>query len=204
MHYTYQARAAHDNFYKTRPVGSPFLQGPMARPTLNTYMGPWANPDDPVGERRVRPEESKELSIVTRINSVDNESEGEWIRVRVGVDSCAALSVTPPNIFPQPIEATPQVGEEYMAANKGTIRNVGQQTVNAYTNEYLLVQQKIQVTQVHRPLAAVSEMEDNDKTLVISKYGRFIMDNDTGVWTDIQREDGTYYMDQWVFQGPAE
>ena len=91
-----------------------------------------------------------------------------------------------------------------MAANKGTIRNVGQQTVQAYTNEYLPVQQKFQVTQVHRPLAAVSEMEDNDKTLVISKYGRFIMDNNIGVWTDIQREDGTYYMDQWVFQGPAE
>ena len=44
----------------------------------------------------------------------------------------------------------------------------------------------------HRPLAAASEMKDNDKTLVISKYGRFIMDNNTGVWTDIQREDGTY------------
>ena len=97
------------------------------------------------------------------------------------VDSCAALSVTPPNAFPQPIEATPQVGEEYMAANKATIRNVGQQIVRAYRNEYLPVQQKFQVTQVHRPLAAVSEMEDNDKTVVFSKYGRFIIDHDTGV-----------------------
>ena len=125
------------------------------------------------------------------------------MRVRVGVDSCAALSVTPPNVFPQPIEATPHVGEEYMAANKGTIKNVGQQTVQAYTNEYLPIQQKFQVTQVHRPLAAVSEMEDNDKTVVISKYGRFIIDNNTGVWTNIERENGTYYMDQWVFQGQA-
>ena len=91
MRYTSQAKAAHENFYKTRTVGSPFLQGPMARPTSNDYMGPWANHDDPVGERRVRPEESRELNIVTRINSVDNEGEGEWIRVRVGVDSCAAL-----------------------------------------------------------------------------------------------------------------
>ena len=196
MYYTSQAKAAREDFYRTRPAGSPFLRGPMARPTSNDYMGPWANPDDPVGERRIRPEDARQLSIVTRINSVDNESEGEWIRVRVGVDSCAALSVTPPNVFPQPVEATPQVGEEYMAADKGTIRNVGQQTVNAYTNEYLPVQQRFQVTQVHRPLAAVSEMEDNDKTLVISKYRRFIMDNNTGVWTNIQREDGTYYMDQ--------
>ena len=90
-----------------------------------------------------------------------------------------------------------------MAANKGTIHNIGQQTVNAYTNEYLPVHQKFQVTQVHRPLAAVSEMEDNDKIVVFSKYGRFIIDNNTGVWTSIDREDGTYYMDQWVFRGPA-
>ena len=91
-----------------------------------------------------------------------------------------------------------------MAANKGTIHNVGQQTVSAYTNEFLLVSTKFQVTHVHRPLAAVSEIEDADKTLVISnKYGRFIMDNDSWVKTPIGREAGTYHLDQWVFQGQA-
>ena len=105
------AKSTHDNFYRTRPAGSPFLQGPMARPTSNYYMGPWANPDDPVGEARIRAEDKQQVIMVTRISSVDNEKEGEWIKVRVGVDSCAALSVTPPNVFPQPIEATPQVGE---------------------------------------------------------------------------------------------
>ena len=126
------------------------------------------------------------------------------MKVRVGVDTCASRSVTPPDASPQPIEITPQVGEEYMAANKGTIHNVGQQTVKAYTNEFIPVSTKYQVTQVHRPLAAVSEIEDADKTLVISKkYGRFIMDNSIGVCAQLGREDGTYYMDQWVFQGKA-
>ena len=134
MHYSKLFRETHENFYKERPVGSPFVVGPMARPTTNDYQGEWANPDDPVGEARYRPSKEQQVNIVTRISSVDTEPEGEWIKVRVGVDSCAALSVTPPNVFPQPIESTPQVGEEYMAANKGTIRNVGQQTVQAYTN----------------------------------------------------------------------
>ena len=115
-------------------------------------MGPWANDDALVGESRLRPKGGAQVNIVTRIGSVDNDAVGEWIKVRVGVDSCAALSVTPPNVFPQLVEATPQVGEEYMAANKGTIRNVGQQTVQAYTNEYLPVKQRFQVTQVHRPV----------------------------------------------------
>ena len=56
-----------------------------------------------------------------------------------------------------------------MAANKGTITNVGQQTLKAYTNEYIPIATRYQVTQVHRPLAAVSEIEDADKTLVIRK-----------------------------------
>ena len=91
-----------------------------------------------------------------------------------------------------------------MAANKGTITNVGQQTVKAYTNEYIPIATRYQVTQVHRLLAAVSEIEDADKTLVISKkYRRFILDDSTGIRTKLGREDGTYYMDQWVFQGQA-
>ena len=57
---------------------------------------------------------------------------------------------------------------------------------------------------MHRPLAAVSEIEDADKTLVISKkYGRFILDDNSGVRNRLGREDGTYYMNQFVFQGQA-
>ena len=107
-------------------------------------------------------------------------------------------------MFPQEVETTPQIGEEYMTANTGTIHNVGQQTVSAHTNEFLLVSTKYQVTQVHRPLAAVSEIEDANKTLVVSnKYGRFIMDIDTWVTTAVGREGGTYHHDQWAFQGQA-
>ena len=55
---------------------------------------------------------------------------------------------------------------------------------------------------MHRPLAAVSEIEDADKTLAISKkYGKFILDDNTGVRTRLGREDGTYYMDQCLFLG---
>ena len=109
-----------------------------------------------------------------------------------------------PVFFQQSIEVTPQVGEEHMAANKGIIHNAGQQTVSAYTNEFLFVSTKFQVTQVHRPLAIVSENLDANKTLVISnKYGRFIMWNDTWITTEVDCEGGTYHMDQLVVQGQA-
>ena len=133
-----------------RPIGAPSVWPPLSKPIANPYQGEFTNYlDDPIGVPRVVPNivlhndplfdplfhiawaPKKKLPVegITRINAVDAGSEGERVRVRVGVDSCVALSATPPNTFPQPIESTPQVGEEYMAANKGTITNVGQQTV---------------------------------------------------------------------------
>ena len=89
-----------------------------------------------------------------------------------------------------------------MAASGHVINNTGQQTVKSYTSDYVPMQSKFQRTQVHRPLSTVSEMEDVDKTIVISKkYGRFILDDLSGVSTEIGREGGTYYMDHWFFTG---
>ena len=98
------------------------------------------------------------------------------------------------------------MGDEYMAANKGKLQNIGQQTVNSYTNEYIPTSTQFQITEppVHRPLIAISELEDANKTLCISKvYGRWIYDHNTGLTTEIGRDNGTYYQDQWVFPGPA-
>ncbi len=94
------------------------------------------------------------------------------------------------------------MGEQYVAASGHIIDNIGQQTIQSYTDDYLPMQSKFQRTQVHRPLSAVSEMEDAGKTVVISKkYGRFIIDDVSGVRTEIGREGGTYYMDHWFFRG---
>ena len=73
------------------------------------------------------------------INSVN--TEGQWKRVKVGVDSCAAISCTPEGTFPGPIEVTPQVGEEYTTANDGIIYNQGQQRVEGYTDDYAFLLQ---------------------------------------------------------------
>ena len=81
------------------------------------------------------------------INSVN--TEGQWKKVKIGVDSCAAISCTPEGTFPGPIEVTPQVGEEYTTANAGIIYNQGQQRVEGYTDDYMPFCSKFQVTDVN-------------------------------------------------------
>ena len=85
--------------------------------------------------------------------------------MEVGVGSCAVVSVTSEDTFPEDqflVQLTSQMGDGYGAANGSVIHNTGQQTINAFTNEYISIQSKFQRTQVHRCLAAVSELEDNN------------------------------------------
>ena len=143
--------------------------------------------------------------MLIRVNAVDTNSEDGWECIKVGVDSCAAISVTPEDTFPEeqfPIQVTPSMGEEYFAASGHTMTNTGQQTVQAYIDDYIPVQGKYQRTQVHTPLYVVSELEDNAKTVVISKkYGNFIFCDISGIRTLISRKDCTYHINKWIYKG---
>ena len=91
------------------------------------YQGSLTNEDDPLGVPRVRASIECDplpdpwigsrppgcVDAVMRINAAENEGSGvgEWLKVKVSIDNFAALSVTPPGVFPQSIEVTPQVGE---------------------------------------------------------------------------------------------
>ena len=143
--------------------------------------------------------------MLIRVNAVDTNCEDGWECIKVGVDSCAAISVTPEDTFPEeqfPIQMTQSVGEEYLAASGHTMTNTGQQTVQVYIDDYMPTQGQSQRTQVHRPLYAVSELADNDKIVVFSKtYGDFILCDVIGVKSSISREDGTYHINQWIYKG---
>ena len=87
------------------------------------------------------------------INAVNNE--GHWKQIKIGVDSCAAVSCTPEGTFPGPVEVAPQVGEEYTTANAIIIYSQDQQRVEGFTDDYVPFCIKFQVTDVNRPLMAV-------------------------------------------------
>ena len=89
--------------------------------------------------------------------------------VKVGIDSCAAESVSPPGCFPGEVQVTQRVGEEYTCASDHVIYNQGQQTPSGVTNDWLPVSYTSQVTDVNKPLMSVKRMKDNDNTVVFSK-----------------------------------
>ena len=139
------------------------------------------------------------IEKVKQIGAV-NLTNGEWRKVKIGIDSCAALSVTPKDTFPGPIEITEHVGEEYTVANAEVIYNEGQQKVQGVTNDYMPFGAKFQVTDVRRPLMAVSDIRDNNNTIIYSKqYGDWIVNDQTGAATQLYFENGTSNLDAWFF-----
>ena len=139
------------------------------------------------------------LERVKQIDAV-NSTNGQWRKVKIGIDSCAALSVTPKDTFPGDIEITEHVGEEYTVANAEVIYNEGQQRVQGVTYDYMPFGAKFQVTDVRRPLMAVSDIRDNNNTIIYSKqYGDWIVNDQTGAATQLYFENGTSNLDAWFF-----
>ena len=124
------------------------------------------------------------------INAVGNE--GQWKQIRIGIDSCAAVSCSPEGTFLWPVEVTPQVREEYNTANAGVIYNQGQQRVEGFIDDYVPFCSKFQVADVNRPLMAVYDIRENDNTVIYSKkYGDWIVNDNTGIATQVYFDQGT-------------
>ena len=108
-----------------------------------------------------------------------------------------------------PIELTNRVGEEYTCANDTLIYNQGQQTVSAYTDDYVPIASRFQVTDVNKPLVSVYSARDNDNTLIYSKkYGDWIINDLSGTAARQSLENNTFNLPFWVpdaptFQRPA-
>ena len=110
------------------------------------------------------------------------------------------MSVTPKDVFPGEVEITPHVGEEYTVANAEVIYNEGQQRVQRFTDDFMPFGAKFQVTDVRRPLMAVSDIRDNNNTIIYSKqYGDWIVNDQTGAATQLYFENGTSNLDAWFF-----
>ena len=84
------------------------------------------------------------------------------------MDTCAAVSVTPPNVFQAPIKVTSKTGEAYRNASGGMIINEGTQAVDAMTNNWYNANANFQVCDVHRPLWAGQDAKAIGNSILIS------------------------------------
>ena len=148
-----------------------------------------------------------DTSEINAIGKIWKKEDGAWIRMRSVMDSGCGQSVIPPTACPTyEISSSPgsRRGQQYMAASKHTIPNLGEQLLNIVTDELKEGKLKYQVADVSRPLNAVSEICDSEvgNRVLFGKNGGVIYNLTSGRETWFGREGGIYIFDFWVKPGP--
>ena len=108
--------------------------------------------------------------------------------------------------FPEEMlaEPTEQMADvQYICADGGKIPNLGAKTVRGLTTQGEKMSVKFQVTQVNRPLIAVSKLTEVGHDVNLHKKGGTIRNYASGKVTSVRKADGVYVLDIWISGAPA-
>jgi len=143
--------------------------------------------------------------------AISHVEDGGWQRIRGVMDSGASESVAHPSMCPQyrvKPSAGSTAGQKYVSASGDVIANLGEQVLDAETDDGMPTKIRYQSADVSRPLNSVSEICDaggsDGQYVVFSKYGGVIMNLETGRKTPFSRVDGIYELGLWVKPPPSE
>lgn len=141
------------------------------------------------------------------LNQMEEAGQGKvWKQVVSIVDSGAINNVAPPSISSAPtVESKGSInGMTYHTADGTRIPNLGQKTLNTYTENGMPVSQTYQIAEISRPLTSVGDLADAGNIVVFGRKGGAIVNPDTGRRLDFKREHGAYLMRTWLQEPAAE
>ena len=126
---------------------------------------------------------------------------GQWEKVTMVADSGAVDHVVPATTAQWiNIEETPasKAGMCYRGPDNTKIPNYGQKTVKGFTGDWQPIEMKWQIAGVKKGLGSIPKMVDSDNTVVFSKRGSFIKNDETGRVTEMKKVNGTYEFAIWL------
>ena len=126
------------------------------------------------------------------------EVKGDWIRIEATVDSGAAESVCPRNMFPKIIAKQDRAGKQYVAANGSKIADEGEKLVPAHTSAGKSITVKFRAASVVKPLMSVRRINQAGNVVVLDDKDPYIKCRKTGDITKLRCQNGVFVMDLWV------
>ena len=130
------------------------------------------------------------------VNSGDWKSVSGDLEIEIGMDSCAAESVIPPDYVDAPITESEgsRRGVFYRGAGGDKIFNEGEQRVEFFTERNDLMALTFQVAKVPRPLASLMKLIKHGNRVVLDEEGSYLMHKATGTVTPIREKRGVFIM----------
>ena len=124
-----------------------------------------------------------------------------WVKVDSVMDSGASAPVAPPSMAPnaptRPSEGSRR-GMKYTSASKHKLPNLGEQHLQACTEDGTPTEVLFQLADVSRPLVSVSAICEMGNRVIFGRCGGVVQNLGTGVETPFHRKNGIYILSMWV------
>ena len=105
-------------------------------------------------------------------SETDTWKDKKWVKVDSVVDSGASAPVAPPTMVPnvpvQPSEGSRR-GQKFTSASKHKLKNLGQQSIHACTEEGAFTEVLFQVADVSKPSVSVSAICEHGNRVIFGK-----------------------------------
>ena len=133
--------------------------------------------------------------------------KGSWIKVDSVVDSGASAPVAPPSMAPgapiRPSEGSKR-GQKYTSASKHKLANLGEQLLQACTEEGEPTEVLFQIADVSRPLVSVSAICEMGNRVIFGRSGGVVQSLTTGIETPFYKRNGIYILSMWLKDGESD
>ena len=125
----------------------------------------------------------------------------EWKRISIVVDSGACENVIDPEMAPgYPARDTPasKAGHAFTAANGDPIPNLGSVRLPIVIGEGSSKILNFCAAEVTKPLPSVNKICSTGHICVFDDEGSYIYNKNSGEYTKIREDSGSYVLDAWV------
>ena len=146
-------------------------------------------------------EESNELLGFSWRSEPETWEHKKWVRVESVMDSGAAAPVAPPSMLPN-VKVVPSPGsirgQNFTSASKHRLKNLGQQKINAFTDEGDPTSVLFQIADVSKPLVSVASICERGNRVIFGKAGGVVQNLTTGKEIPFHRRNGIYILSLWL------
>ena len=131
---------------------------------------------------------------------------GKWVKVDSVVDSGASTPVAPPTMAPnctiRPSEGSKR-GQKFTSASKHKLKNLGEQRLEACTEDGHETEVLFQIADVSRPLVSVSGICERGNRVIFGRAGGVVQCLKTGRETPFYKRNGIYVLSMWIKDGDS-
>ena len=151
-------------------------------------------------------EEEKELLGFSWRSAPETWGEANWVMIDSVMDSGASVPIAPPTMLPnvkvEPSEVSKR-GQEYTSASKHTVKNLGEQRIEACTEAGYPTECLFQIADVSKPLVSVTALTEKGNRVIFDRAGGVILNLENGQEIPFYRRNGIYVLSMWMKDGDS-